>query len=160
MKDLLHNPVLYYIVITLVVGAWPLAVYFKYLPDMDEHLQTQKTIYTESEAIIEIILEKDPDRLSHAENQADGATFDYATEIEEISKQFGILTPELTASPITKGEQTARVKLNNVNIKQCTNLLSTLQGRWEDLKYTSLNLTKKKGAKDKWDVTMNIVYFD
>jgi hypothetical protein len=160
MKDLLHNPVLYYIVITLIVGAWPLAVYVKYLPDMDQHLQTQKEIYTESESHIETILEKDPDRLSRTENQADGAKFDYATEIDEISKKFGILTPGFTASPSAKGEQTARVKLNNVNITQCTNFLSTLQIRWEALKYTNLSLNKKKGAKDKWDVTMNIVYFD
>jgi len=161
MKDIIQNSVLYYILIAVFAGIWPAVMYLKYLPQKEKYLHEQKTAYYDSEKIIKEILNLDPERLSRIDSQGNKLKFDYAREILQVGNKFGIRpTPSLYAGTSNKNSQTAKVKLQDVDIKQCTNFLTALQKRWADLKYNTLILTKQEGMKDRWKVNIDIVYFN
>ncbi len=158
MKDLYRNPIFYYIAVPLLVAVWPLTVAFKYLPEMDQSLEDQKNYYVESEALIEEILTMDPDRLSYYDvNQGDTA-FSYAVVIDKVASGLGIREVTLNEQVRTKDGQKAKVKLEDINIQQCTKFLATLQMRWDNLKCSNFTLTKKREIKDQWTVTMSLAY--
>ena len=160
MKELFRNPIFYYVAAPLLVAVWPLTVALKYLPKMDESLEDQKTYYVESQALIGEILTLDPDRLSYAD-APDGEAFSYAVVIDKMADNLGIQNAyTLNEQVRTKEGQKAKVKLEDINIQQCTTFLATLQMRWDNLTCSQFTLTKKKKVKDQWTVTMSLAYTD
>ena len=160
MKDLYRNPIFYYVAGPLLVAVWPLTVAFKYLPEMDQSLEDQKNYYVESETLIEEILTMDPDRLSYVDvNQGDTA-FSYAVVIDKVASSLGIREVTLNEQFRTKEGQRAKVKLEDIDIQQCTKFLATLLMRWDNLKCNDFSLTKKREMKDQWTVTMSLAYTD
>lgn len=158
MKDLYRNPIFYYVAAPLLVGIWPLTMAFKYLPEKDSELEDQKKYYEKSEALMEEILTMDPDRLSYVDvNQGDTA-FSYAVVIDRVASSHGIREYTLNEQFRTKEGQRAKVKLEDINIQQCTKFLATLLMRWDNLKCNEFSLTKKREMKDQWTVTMSLAY--
>ena len=160
MKDLHKNPVLYYVLIPLLVSMWPLFVWFKYLPEANEDLQQQKQDMVDANGLIHEILSMDPDRLSYAKNsQGKTVEFTYIDAISQVAKTCGIPTPVLHEKNKTAKSQAADVRLDDVDIVRCSRFLSTLQLHWSKLQCTQINLTKTKGLKDRWKVSLRFNYF-
>jgi hypothetical protein len=159
MKDLHKNPALYYVMIPLLVGMWPLLLWFNYLPLAQEDLQQQKQDMVDANDLIYEILTMDPDRLSYAKNtQGETAEFTYGDAINQVAKTCGITTPVLREEKKTAKSQAATVTLTTVDIVKCSRFLSTLQLHWSKLQCTQINLTTKKGLKDRWKVTLRFNY--
>jgi len=125
MKDLYRNPIFYYITVPLLVGIWPLAMAFKYLPEKDSELADQKKYYEKSKSLMEEILTMDPDRLSYVDvNQGDTA-FSYAVVIDKVASSLGIREVTLNEQFRTKEGQRAKVKLEDIDIQA-----SGYSGQW------------------------------
>jgi len=160
MRDLHKNPVFYYVLIPLLVAAWPLLMWFKYLPQAHDGLQQQKQDMADANDLITEILTMDPDRLDYAKNtQGKAVEFAYGDAINQVAKTCGIPTPTLREEKKSVKSQAANVTLDSVGIVRCAKFLSTLQLRWSKLQCTQINLTKKKGLKDRWDVSLRFTYF-
>ncbi len=160
MRDLHKNPALYYVMIPLLVGMWPLLLQFKYLPVAQEDLQQQKQDMVDANDLIYEILTMDPDRLSYAKNtQGKTAEFTYGDAINQVAKTCGITTPVLREEKKTAKSQSATVTIKSVDIVRCAKFLSTLQLHWSKLQCTQISLTKTKGLKDRWKVSLKFSYF-
>ena len=142
MRDLHKNPVLYYVLIPLLVGTWPLFMWFKYLPQVNEGLRQQKQDMVDANDLIYEILTMDPDRLSDAKNsQGETVEFSYGAAINQVAKTCGITPPRLDEDGKTVKSQAAGVKLKDVDIVKCARFLSTLQLHWSKLQCTRISLT-------------------
>ena len=160
MKDLHKNPILYYVLIPVLVGMWPLSLWFKYLPSARANLQQQKQDMVDANDLITEILTMDPDRLDYAKTaHGETAEFSYGDAINQVAKACGIPTPSLSEDRKTVKSQAASVKIDSVDIVRCANFLSTLQLRWSNLQCTEVHLTQKKGLKDMWDVSLRFNYY-
>jgi hypothetical protein len=159
MKDLHKNPVLYYVLIPLLVGLWPLLMWFKYLPQAQENLVQQKQDMAKAHELISEILTMDPDRLAYAkDSQGESVEFTYGRAINQAAKTCGIKTPVLREDRKTVKGQGAGVTLASVDIVKCSRFLSTLQMHWNKLQCTQISLTKQKGLKDSWKVSLRFNY--
>ena len=159
MKDLLRNPVFYYVLIPVLAGAWPLSLWLKFLPQMTNQRDQQKTYIQDANDKIREILTLDPERLSYAKKKGEPADFEYEVVVYKVAQSCGLPTPEVFPSPKVKDRQTARVKLSDVGIVQCARFLSTLQMHWSNLQCTLIRLDNKKTAKDRWDVSLEFAYY-
>ena len=160
MKNLHKNPVLYYMLIPLLMGMWPLLLQFRYLPLVNESLRQQKQDMADANDLILAILDMAPDRAFHAENAGGGEKeFVYRTAINEAAKKCRMAAPRRSEDQRTKKNQTATVNLYGVNIVKCSMFLSELQTSWRKLQCTQINLTKKKGLKDRWKVSLRFNYY-
>src|SRR4030042_51625 len=90
MKDILKNPILYYILVPALVALWPLLVWGVYLPAAKRDWQTESKQYEKAQGIINEILVIDPDRLNFADTQNTAAEFDYASALDQIAGSCGI----------------------------------------------------------------------
>lgn len=159
MRDLHKNPIFYYLLIPLLVGGWPLLMWFKYLPAAQEALQQQKLDMADANDLILDILTMDPDRLDYAKNAKGAAVeFSYGDAINQVAKTCGIRAPVLREKPRVAKVQAADVTLKDVDIVRCARFLSTLQLHWDRLQCTQIKLTAQKGLKDRWDVSMTFNY--
>ncbi len=166
MKDLLKNPLLYYILIPVVVGCWPLLLHTKYLPKTEKEIdQWKEYLKTGREKMLEI-LELDPQRLEYVAERQKGETFSFAGAVDKVARLCGITSANYSHSTgkiveTSKGEksQTANISLKNVDIKQCAKFVSTLQHQWPGLQCTHIRLNKMPEDKDKWDVKLDLKYF-
>jgi hypothetical protein len=164
MKDLLKNPILYYIIVPVLIGFWPLLVGTVYLPKSKTNWEDMKSQYLESQITIQEILQLDPDRLEFAHSAGENEQFDYATAVEKIASKHGITPTQyrLTSGTIiTTREQTtqnARISLKEVDIVKFTQFLSTLQLQ-PGIQCTNIQLTKKKNALDSWDIDLEFKYY-
>jgi len=165
MKDIYKNPILYYILIPVIVGLWPLLVWTVYLPRAKQNWQDEKKQFSKAEEIIEGILDIDPDRLDFANAKTDAAEFDYTNAIDKVAGQFRIPATNYKVSSrptITSGgqkSQRAQVVLKEVDIVRFAKFLSTLQFRWANLQCVKVKLTKKKGLPDAWKVDLDFQYY-
>jgi hypothetical protein len=165
MKDILKNPILYYILVPALVALWPLLVWGVYLPAAKRDWQTETKQYEKAQGIINEILVIDPDRLNFADTQNTAAEFDYASALDQIAGSCGIpptdykLNSGIITSSAGQKSQSAKVTLKGVDITKFAKFLSTLQLRWANLQCTQVKLTKKKGLPDSWDVDLDFKYY-
>lgn len=166
MKELLKNPVFYYIAIPILAAFWPLLLSAAYLPATREKLQKKTQEYEKMETQIKKILTIDPDRLEYARAKSKTGDFDYANAVEQIAVTCGISASnyKLSSSMIIKSRagqktQDARITLNNINIEKFAKFISTIQLRWPSLQCTQLKLTKLKEAPDLWKVDIQFKYY-
>ena len=160
MKDLHKNPMLYYILIPLMALAWPAAMWFKYLPTMTDQRDTWKGYVTDANDRIIEILTLDPERLNYSDQKGTAVDFEYEMAVDKVARSLRMGNDyELRPSAKSANKQSAEVSLNNIDITQCSQFLSTLQMHWNGLECTRLGLTNKKTTKDRWDVTMSFVYY-
>jgi hypothetical protein len=160
MQDLHKNPMLYYIMIPLLVLAWPGFMWFKYIPSVTEEREAWKGYVQDANSLIIEILTLDPERLSYSDAKGPSVEFAYETAVDKVARSLRMdKDVEFRPSAKSKGKQSAEVSLNNINITQCSQFLSTLQMHWDGLECTRLSLTNKKTTKDRWDVTMSFIYY-
>jgi hypothetical protein len=165
MKDILRNPILYYILVPLAIASWPLLLWANYLPGVDQDHNVLKVEHLKASDIIYKILVLDKERLDYSKAEGKGAEFDYAVAIDRVARVVGIPSTGYRVSSkdvYTSGgqpSQSARVTLYSTDIKKFAEFLSNLQFRWASLQCEDVVLTKIEGQKNKWKVELAFKYF-
>ena len=158
MKDLYKNPITYYILIPVLAALWPLSLWLKFVPDMDRDRDQKKTYIQDANGLIAQILNLDPERMSYAKKKGEAVDFEYEVAIHKVAQSCGVRYEVFPGSRV-KDKQTARVKIEDVDIVQCAKFLSTLQMHWANLQCTLVRLDNKKNTRDRWDVSMEFIYY-
>ena len=128
MKDLYKNPMLYYILVPLMALAWPAAMWFKYLPIMTDQRDTWKEYVIDANDRITEILTLDPERLNYSDQKDTAVDFEYEMAVDKVARSLRMGNDyELRPSAKSANKQSAEVSLNNIDITQCSQFLSTLQ---------------------------------
>jgi hypothetical protein len=166
MRDLHRNPILYYLLIPILIGIWPLLVWGMYLPKAEENLQNDCDLLEKGNTFVKEILELDPDRISvQGEPNQVASRFAYGTAVDRVANLCGIPSGSCnsTAGDIIKvsgkERQDARVKLKDVGIVQVASFLSKIQSTYTGLQCDQVKLTKRKGMPDQWEVDFRFIYY-
>ncbi len=164
MKDIYKNPILYYILVPVIVGLWPLLVRAIYLPAAGKDIEEKMAQYDDANDIMLQILTLDPERAKADANNV-GAEFNYADAIDNVARSCGILPSKYKLSSAMlftsrdQKSQSASVSLKQIDIKRFAEFLSMIQLRWANLQCNRVKLTKKKGLPDMWDVDIEFKYY-
>ncbi|UCC98306.1 MAG: hypothetical protein JSW66_00130 [Phycisphaerales bacterium] len=167
MKDLYKNPVLYYIMVPVLVGMWPLLVWAVYLPAAEEDRQEQIAQHTKAEPVMLEILTLDPGRLEFADPNDTAAEFTYGGAVDWVASLCKIppTVYNVSASTIITANnqrtQSAKVDLRRIDITRFAKFLSMIQLRWGNLQCERVKLSKKEGLgnNDAWDVDIEFKYY-
>ena len=167
MKDIYKNPILYYIVVPVIVGLWPLLVWAIYLPNAQKDIKEQMDQYKRAEPIMTDILTLEPDRLEFADANDTVADFTYGEAIDRIASLCRIQPSKYNLSSAmvmtTRGQksQSASVDLKEIDIRKFSRFFSMMQLRWPNLQCERLKLSKKQNLPDNdmWDVDMELKYY-
>ena len=165
MRDLYRNPMLYYVLIPVMIGMWPLLVWAVYLPAAERACEGDYSLLIEGQTNIIGILEIDPDITRGVDPNRVGGEFDYGSAIDRVANTCGIPAGNHSfsaGSPIVSGgkkRQDAQVKLDAVSIVQIARFLSTIQATWVDLSCETMKLRKVKAMPDQWDVDFRFMYY-
>lgn len=166
MKDVLHNPMFYYIVIPLCVAVWPAAVWTKYLPEAKEDVAEWSEWKIEAEDLMVQILERDPSRLELGGENGDKDIFSYGSAVDRIARLCSIPTRDCDydAQPKIGGRngkpatQTANIDITGVGVEQVANFVWKIRLMYPGLECTRIELKHKKGEKDVWDADLKFIY--
>ncbi len=164
MKNFYNNPIVYYIIIPVLIGLWPLVIWSISAPNVKDNISTRQTQFKDSQRKITEILKLDPEIMNYAKTKDGRAIFKYYDVISKTSTICQIPAKNCTLN--TKGaiksrkgkSQSATVSLKDVDIVKFSRFVSMLQFRWPDLKCDRIKLRKKKQAKNLWDIDMNLKY--
>jgi hypothetical protein len=165
MKDIYKNPTIYYIAIPIIIGLWPLLVWAIYLPAAQDNLKKEFELCKNANDIMMEILTLDPQRLELADPNETDTEFSYYREVNRIASICGIPpskcdnSTQKMISSAGQRNQTANVKLTEIDITTFTNFLSKIQARWPKLQCNRLKLTQKKGTPDVWTIDIEFRYF-
>jgi len=165
MREVYKNPMLYYVLIPVLVGLWPLLVWGVYLPRAEQSRETEGGLCVEGQDRIMSILQLDPDRTIDQSKGQITAPFDYGSTVTRVANLCQIppsSCPFTAQRPIVSGgkkRQDARVELKNVGIIQAAKFLWTIQSMWATLQCEDVKLTKNKGTPDQWNVDFRFVYY-
>jgi hypothetical protein len=167
MKDIYKNPILYYIVVPVIAGLWPLLVWAIYLPAAQKDVEEQIAQYNKAEPIMMEILTLEPDRLEFADANDTAADFTYGEAIDRVASLCRIppskynLSSAMIITTNDKKSQSASVDLKQVDIRKFARFLSMMQLRWANLQCEQLKLTKKQNLPDNdmWDVDIKFKYY-
>lgn len=166
MKDLYNNPILYYILVPLIVGLWPLLVWAIYLPEAQKSIDEHISQYKKAEPIMMEILTLDPDRLEFVDVNDTAPEFTWSA-VDQVANRCKIPEKKCelrSGMIITSGgqkNQSATVNLRQVGITEFAEFLSMIQLRWANLQCERVKLTKKQNLPDNdlWDVDINFKYY-
>jgi hypothetical protein len=165
MREVYKNPMLYYLLIPVLVGLWPLLVWGIYLPRSQDDLDSEIKLYGDGYNCVTEILRIDPDRPSMQSKGQGTREFSFGPAVEQAanlckipSSSYILNTGTLSTSEGRK-RQDARVKLTNVGIVQATKFLSNMQSMWVTLQCQDVKFQRKKGMPDQWDVDFRFLYY-
>jgi len=165
MKDIYKNPTLYYILVPVMLALWPLLVWAVYLPKAEHNLNSDIAQYEKALETMKRVLGLDPDRLEFTDAKTGAAEFDYTNEVYRIAALCKIPAANFKLSsgiPIRshgQKSQTANVSLKDIDVTRFAEFLSKIQLRWANLQCTKVKLIKKRGLRDKWDVSLTFKYY-
>ncbi len=166
MREVYKNPMLYYLLIPVLVGLWPLLVWGVYLPRAQDTSEIEAGLCVEGQARVIDILQLDPDRPNIAPGKGPITTsFDYGSAVTRVANLSKI--PPGNWSSTSQGmmvsggkkRQDARVELKSVGIVQAAKFLWTIQSMWVTLQCEAVTLTKNKGTPDQWNVDFRFMYY-
>jgi hypothetical protein len=156
---------LYYLLIPVLIGIWPLLVFAVYLPATQRECQNDYDLLIEGQTHIMGILEIDPERIRRDDpNQvssefAYGRAVDRAANLCSIPASNCIVSASNPTSMAGKKRQDATIKLKDVSIVQVAKFLSTIQSTWVNLQCDQAKLTRRKGMPDQWEVDFRFIYY-
>jgi hypothetical protein len=164
MREILRNPMLYYVLAPILVGLWPLLVWGVYLPRARQNLLEDLKQYEVAESHRDEIAHLDPGRLEAANATRSAGKFTYYDAVARVadrcrisSRNYNVNAGNIIRSG-GKESQGARVTLTDVDIVQACNFLWTIQSMWVNLECESFKLQKKQGLLDSWDVDLSFKY--
>jgi hypothetical protein len=164
MRDIIKNPILYYILVPAAIALWPLLAWAVYLPRAHRICEKERSDYIKAQEVMMEILTLDPDRLAFTDSNTAPAEFSYANAIDKVATlcKMPSTNYKLSSGIIIKTQneksQNAKVSLKDVDVPTFARFLSTLQLRWVKLQCTNVKLTKKKALPDKWDIDIDFKY--
>ena len=164
MRDIHRNPVFYYLLIPVLVAAWPLLVWTLYLPKAEKVWEQEQQSYEEATAHILDILTKDPERLNVTKAASGLGNFTYPEAVDRVANLCRIPSGNLDLSTgkimESRGKKTqqARVSITDISIVQSATFLSNIQSTWAYLSCDRVKLSKKKGMPDQWDMDLTFKY--
>ena len=164
MKDLIRQPVFYYIAVPIVLAFWPVLVGLVCMPDTDQRGEVESQNYIDANDIMAEIGRLDPDRLKRRDDK-EGAKFDYTVVMDAAARKIGIPSANYTISSkkIQRRQgaktQDCQVMIAEIDIQKLSRFLTDLQVTWTNLQCQKLTITKKKGLKDVWKVDMTFKYY-
>ena len=164
MKDILREPILYYLLIPAVLIFWPLVVWLHYLPKTQDNWNNAEKLYSSSLMLMDKILKIDSARLDYADSKK-STEFDYTVAVDNAARRVEIPSAGYTLSskPVrtTEGQKTqdCQIVIQQTDITRFTKFLSTLQFTWADLQCEKVALTKKKGLADAWQIDLTLKYY-
>jgi len=165
MREVYKNPMLYYLLIPVLVGLWPLLVRAVYLPNAEREREAEGSLCVEGQSCVIDILTIDPDRPITAGTTSAPVEFSYFAAVDRVANlckiparncSYPVGNPMVSSG---KKRQDARVKLTNVSIVQAARFLSMMQSMWVNLTCENAKLQKKKGTPDQWDVDFSFLYY-
>ncbi|MCH7558276.1 MAG: hypothetical protein IIB56_12590 [Planctomycetes bacterium] len=165
MKDIYKNPILYYILVPVIVGLWPLLVWAMYLPAAEKSVEDQLAQDRKAETIMIDILTLDPGRRKFSDSNDVSTEFTYDNAVVKIAGECKIPPSKYKLSSgtlqTTRGQksQSATVNLKQIDIVKFAEFLSMIQLRWANLQCNRVKLTKKQGLPDMWDVDIEFKYY-
>lgn len=165
MKDIYKNPMLYYMLVPVVAGFWPLLVWAVYLPKAERSWASGVEQYRKAQSLMAEILTLDRERLALAEAADSKDEFDYARAVAVVAAQCNIpagnYSQDSGAVIESSGQksQSAKIMLKDIDIARFARFLSTIQLRWANLQCTQVKLTKKKGVPDIWGADLDFKYY-
>jgi hypothetical protein len=161
---MIRNPILYYALAPVLVGLWPLYVWYVSLPAMKKGLDSDIKIYSQAKGTTDEIWTLDPGRALDASKGATGGAFVYGEAVSRAADRCGIPARNYTTnagnkSPISgKTIQEAKVTLTDVDVVKAFRFLSVIQSTWVNLECQSAKLTKRGDAPDNWDLDLSFKY--
>ncbi|MHC4740916.1 MAG: hypothetical protein ACYS8Z_03330 [Planctomycetota bacterium] len=167
MKDLHKNPTLYYILVPVLVGFWPLLVWAMYLPEAKKTLKDEARLAKKGEETAIKILMLDPERVDAIDPNKEPTEFSYSEAIDKVAGKCNIPASKYklnTGTAITKDKQksqTATLRINEISVLQLAQFLSLIQYHWGTLQCEDITLTKVKAdaRPDVWTVDLRLNYF-
>lgn len=108
MKEIYKNKILYYILVPVLIGLWPLLVWAVYLPRAERQLNSDTELYEKAQKNIESILAIDPERLRLADEKTKTTEFDYVNEVYRVAAMSRIPQDNFKINSgviMTSGEQ-------------------------------------------------------
>jgi hypothetical protein len=165
MREVYKNPLLYYVLIPVLVGLWPLLVRGLYLPQSKSDLKTEGSLCIEGQTQVIEILRIDPERLNTQAKGQRATEFEFSSAVNQAANLCRIPSSscQIYAGSKSTSEgrtrQDARIKLTNVDIVQAAKFLSHMQSMWVALQCQDLKLQRKKGMPDQWDVDFRFIYY-
>lgn len=164
VKELLHKPVFYMVLIPVLAGLWVLYARFVEMPSAQKSLEKQYGIFENSYESFGQILELAPERLEFAQKAGEGAEFDYMTEIQDFANQWGIessaysLQTNREVKKKGRRTQSANITMNDISIETFSQFFSTLLIRWPGLQCDQLKLSRTNAGLDTWKINMKLTY--
>jgi len=164
MRAVYKNPLLYYLLIPVLVGLWPLLVWAVYLPRAENDLKNEGRLCVEGQTQVIEILRIDPERPNPAKGPG-AREFTYASAVDQAANLCKIPSSSYTinAGTISPSEgrkrRDAQVKLTGVGIIQAAKFLSNMQSMWVTLQCQDVKLQRKKGMPDQWEVDFRFIYY-
>jgi hypothetical protein len=165
MRDFHKNPILYYLLIPVLVGLWPLLVRAVYLPKAEREREAEAGQCVEGQNYVIDILTIDPDRPIAVGTATVPVEFSYNAAVDRVANLCKIPASNCSYQAgdfmVSGGKkrQDARVKLTNVGVVQIARFLSTMQSMWVNLTCENVKIQKKKGTPDQWDVDFSFLYY-
>ena len=166
MKDILKNPIIYYIITPIFIAVWPVLVFAIYLPKAENKLESNIKDYTEADNIMLDILSLAPERIETGDPNKEVVEFDYGRVVYEIASQCNIHptkykldTQPSSGSKNSKTTQSSLVRFIGIDITSFAKFLSMIQAQWPKLVCESVKLNKKKNVPDEWDINVNFKYY-
>jgi hypothetical protein len=166
MREVYKNPMLYYLLIPVLVGIWPLLVWGVYLPRAEHEREIEGGLCVQGQGSVMDILGIDPDRPNMKSTNLVPPEFSYLAAAGRVANLCKIPASNWTSAAgnniVSSGKkrQDARVKLTAVSIRQAAKFLWTIQSMWPSrLTCENLKLQKKKGMPDQWDVEFSFLYY-
>jgi len=165
MRELYKNPMLYYVLIPVLVGLWPLLVWAVYLPQAENNRDLEAGLCVDGISLVTEILNIDPDRPNKTGPAQTPVEFSYVSAMGQVANLCKIPSSGWTSSAGGfqesggKRRQDAQVKLLNVGVVQIAQFLHTAESLWVHLSCETLKLQKKKGMPDQWDADFRFLYY-
>jgi len=165
MREIYKDPLLYYLLIPVLVGLWPLLVWRVYLPRAQDNLSAECRLYGDGYNCVIDILTIDPDRINRQDKGQGIKEFTFASAVNQVANlckipsSSYIINAGMASSSEGRKRQDARIKLTSVGIIQAANFLMSMQSMWVTLQCQDVKLQKKKGMLDQWDADFRFIYY-
>lgn len=167
MKGLHKNPTLYYILVPILVGFWPLLLWVMYLPDAKDTLKKDIAAAKNGQSLALEILVLDPERADTVDANSTPVNFSYAKAVYDVALKCDIPASKYKLSTgriRTKDKQksqTAHLRIDEIGVLQLARFLSLIQYRWGTLQCEDVSLDKVKAdaQPDVWTVELNFNYY-
>ena len=168
MKGLHKKPILYYILVPILVGFWPLLVWAMYLPKAKESLKDDLAAAKKGQALALGILTLDPERAETGDADNVPTDFSYATAVDKVAgicdipaSKYKLTTGTYVTSKDKQRTQTAHLRIEEVGVVQLARFLSLIQYKWGTLQCDEVSLSKTKAETrpDVWTVELDFTYY-